>query len=522
MRSESSGETVAARPIEWRDYVAALWRRRWLMLAIVIACPAIAYGLSVRDHKQYTADALIQVRLPADQPVDGESLDHLRETAQVLAQTTSVKATAASAAGGRSALGMISVRPDSAGFITVSSTQRSPSQAAVAANAYARATIAIVIAQASSPNAASFTQAATPPTSPSSPRTTRNTVLGALIGLALAFLAAALIELADRRFRTVAAIERAGGTPVLSTIPRTAFKPGRNADQAAEATFARLRARLVNLENERPISTLIVVSAAVEEGKTLVSTNLAEALARAGNDVLVLDADLRRPRLAERVKVEPAPDFAAALTGGTPLEPALVEAPLAEPSYGRLRVLASGKAPATPSELLESGEMLRTLDRLKELSDIVVIDSSPLLAVPDAVSLLPVVDGVLLVVRLGRTRSDLFRETLGQIRQAHAHLLGVVVTGTRRSDPYYAGRYLARQRPETPPVRHTITARHGTAVKEAPPPVAFAPPVEPGTIPWSTPRGGQNLPPPPEPPPPTESPLARWRARRAARRPRPS
>jgi Mrp family chromosome partitioning ATPase len=157
--------------------------------------------------------------------------------------------------------------------------------------------------------------------------------------------------------------------------------------------------------------------------------------------VILLEGDLRQPVLARRLALEAPIDIARLLSSLDTADSPLVEVALPDEATGNLFVLACGTPPSNPAELSSSPEMRDLIDDLVALADIVVIDSSPLLAVPDALSLLPAVESVVLVARLNHTRRDHLARSLRVLREANARTFGVVVTGAQRDDPYYASRY---------------------------------------------------------------------------------
>ncbi len=209
-------------------------------------------------------------------------------------------------------------------------------------------------------------------------------------------------------------------------------------------SFQLIRAHLRYFNVDRQLRTLLVASAAPGDGKTTIARHLAGAAARTGSKVLLLEADLRRPTLAQQIDVRPGPGLADVLIGAVPLSEATqtieLEAPSAEGAKGRtLDVLvASAALPPNPGELIESHAMETVLERVKSQYDLVVIDTPPLTAVSDAFPLLSKVDGVVIVGRVGRNRRDVaqrLHETLGG---AGAPLLGVIANGfkARRNAPY--------------------------------------------------------------------------------------
>jgi capsular exopolysaccharide synthesis family protein len=288
-------------------------------------------------------------------------------------------------------------------------------------------------------------QAATVPTSPSSPKTSKNTALGAVLGLLLGLGIAFLLERLDRRIREPKDLEGVYGLPLLGVVPeskslsRSARREGgaQAPLPAGEAeAFHLIRAHLRYFNVDRELRTLLVASAAPGDGKTTIARHLAAAAARMGSRVLLLEADLRRPTLAQQLDVQPGPGLADVLIGAVSVGEATQLIDLGTPSPGEgsrghaLEVLVAGAAlPPNPGELVESHAMEALLERAKSEYDLVVIDTPPLTAVSDAFPLLRKVDGVVIVGRVGRNRRDVAQRLHETLTGAGAPLLGVIANG---------------------------------------------------------------------------------------------
>jgi capsular exopolysaccharide synthesis family protein len=301
-----------------------------------------------------------------------------------------------------------------------------------------------------------------------SPRPLRNTAIAGALGLILGLLAAFLRDHFDRGLRTREMVEQAFGVPVIGQIP---FARLRRKDQrivfwqgfsdVAEA-FRALRANLQYLAVKRPIRTILVTSGAPGQGKTTVAANLALAIARSGATTIVLEGDLRRPRLDDAFDVRAhGPGLTSVLVGAVEVEEAIIDVTTPTPVVtdgvssereGRLSILPSGPLPPNPSELLSSLQMTKLLDRLALAYDYVLIDSPPVLAVADALELARIVDGVIIVARRDRATRDEARELRSLVERLGINLLGVVFTDVGPAAGYYGyGRYGYGARTEQPP-----------------------------------------------------------------------
>jgi polysaccharide biosynthesis transport protein len=291
-------------------------------------------------------------------------------------------------------------------------------------------------------------QAASVPTSPSSPKTLRNTILGAALGLLLGLGLAFLLERMDRRIREPKDLERIYGLPLLGVIPESkALSRASRRDGEAQPTlsageaesFHLIRAHLRYFNVDRQLRTILVASAAPGDGKTTIARHLGAAAAMMGSRVLLMEVDLRRPTLAQRLGVPSGPGLSDVLIGSLPLDEAVRSIALdtrsGERSDGRsLDVLVSGAVlPPNPGELVESHAMEALLRQAQAVYDLIVIDTPPLTAVSDAFPLLRKVDGVIIVGRVGRNRRDVAERLHETLQSVRAPLLGVIANGVKAS-----------------------------------------------------------------------------------------
>jgi capsular exopolysaccharide synthesis family protein len=182
---------------------------------------------------------------------------------------------------------------------------------------------------------------------------------------------------------------------------------------------------------------MIVTSSVPAEGKSTTVANLAMSMAMENKRVIIVDADLRRPSQHKLFKVDSSPGLTDILLGTHRLDQVLRET-----GVPNVRLLPAGTPPPNPAELLGSREMQRLIDQLKEISDLVLFDSPPTLAVADSVVLSSRVDGVLLVIAFGETKKANTRKAQELLGRANAHVLGTVLNRMESpSSGYYYGKY---------------------------------------------------------------------------------
>ena len=260
------------------------------------------------------------------------------------------------------------------------------------------------------------------------PHAPRNLLRGAEIGLLIGLALAYLRSRTDRSVRTGGDVRRAVPEGLIGTLPEDQrlhdgqlVMVGRKPSAGAEAIGA-ISASLQLVDPLDPPRILAVSSALPGEGRSTLAVNLATALAQDGNRVILVEADLRRPRAARPPALRKASGLSDVLVGTANL------AGVVMPSRQHgLSVLAAGHLRVRPNEILRSPRMRTLLESLRERYDRVVIDTPPLLPVAEAAVLAGLADGCLLVSQYGRIRSDQLAEAAARLERAGARVLGVVL-----------------------------------------------------------------------------------------------
>jgi capsular exopolysaccharide synthesis family protein len=465
--------------VDLRDYVRTL-RKRWALVAL---CTLLALGtaaattllatktytsstqlfVSSRDQTGAISDAY-QGGLFAQQRI--KSYAQVADSPGVTDEVAKKLGIAPSALAGK----VNAVVPLDTVLLNITATDKSPVKAQRIAAAVAEEVTSSIPAletpsgSSSAPVKLTVIKSASLPSVPSSPRPKVNLALGLLIGLALGVGAAVLRETLDTTIKGKDDLQRlTGATPlgVIAHDPDVTKRPlvvQIEAQSPRAETFRQLRTNLQFVDVDRPLKTVVLTSASAEEGKSTTACNLAITLAQAGVRTILVEADLRRPRVADYMGLEGAVGLTSVLTGLATLEEAL------QP-WGRnsMWVLASGPLPPNPSEILGSHQMSELLKTLEDRADVIVFDSPPLLPVTDAAVLARQADGAVLVVRHGKTRREQVTRALEALQGVDARLLGTVLNWAPVKGPdadnygYGPGYYSTR------PGRGRITAA-GTAV----------------------------------------------------------
>jgi succinoglycan biosynthesis transport protein ExoP len=295
-----------------------------------------------------------------------------------------------------------------------------------------------------SPVKLTLVQHAEVPQAPVSPNIPLNIALGALIGLALGVGLAVLRETLDNRIRNERDVELITDVPILGGIVFDAKAPERplivhdDPRSPRAESFRTLRTNLQFLDVGRANRSFVITSSIQSEGKSTTAANLAIALSDTGARVLLVDADLRRPKVHEYLGLEGAVGLTDLLIGRA--EPEDVIQPWGK---GDLFVLPAGKIPPNPSELLGSDALVKLIGEFNRAFDVVLFDAAPLLPVTDAAILARTVGGTIVVCAAGRTHKNQLKGAFTALSNVDAPVSGVVLTmlPTKGPDAYGYGRY---------------------------------------------------------------------------------
>jgi len=290
------------------------------------------------------------------------------------------------------------------------------------------------------------------PRTPVGPRVETTVLVAAAIGFTLAVAAAYLLEYLDDSIKAPEDITRVSGLPTLAGIARisddgdtgkliTLSQPRSPTTEAYRILRTGIQFSSVDNPDQ---NRLMVTSPNPAEGKSLTIANLSIVMAQAGHNVLIIDADLRRPvqhklfRLPQKGGLTTLM-LEARLSSGKDQMLAALKRVIQPTSVEGLHVLTSGPIPPNPSEMLGSAKMEMTLGVLSEQYDYVVIDSPPVLAVTDAIVISRRTDGVLIVVDASRTRGAQLKQASEQLISSNAHMIGAVLNRlSPKSDSYYS------------------------------------------------------------------------------------
>ena len=437
--------------MELRDYLRII-RRRWLLITLcTLVVVGAAAGLTYRATPQYASSVQLNISASSDPSIDAAyqgtltSQQRVQTYAKLITGTlvaqrviTKLDLTESPEALAAKSAAASTQRPRSStlrsliprGGVLDSSRRKLPKNSSRTSQRSRQPQIK-----------ASITQDATVPTSPVSPRPVRNLGLALVLGLMLGVGLAVLRDILDTTVKSAHTLTELTGLALLGGIQYDS-KAGKNPlitslDSHAPRleSFRVLRTNLQFLDVDEPPKVFVVTSAVPGEGKSTTAINLALTLAKASQKVLLIEADLRRPRVSTYLRLEPTVGLTTVLVGAIDIDQAIQ--PYRETG---LDVVTSGTVPPNPAELLQSQTMQTTLDKLRGRYDLIIIDAPPLLPVTDAAVLATQADGAILVVRYGKTSREQVSEASKRLESVDAKAFGAVLNMVpARGDSYGYG-----------------------------------------------------------------------------------
>ena len=478
---EKQGELTFA------DYVRPVWRFKFIVVLVVAVAAAGTYAYTNRQQKVYESATQVFVGQSELQqllnPLATQTPRTIADQATLVTTPTvaeQVKKQLSLPYPPDALLGAVQAVPSQqADFLTITAETNSPTLAAELANGFAKAylklrtlnlvnsakaalveadkqlaalpagqnnvvtknalrqQIGTLQSQLSSPPSQGQIVASAVPGGAISPQPTRNAIFAGALALVLGIIAAYLFDRGDRRVRRLEDVETLFALPVLGTIPFVRGIGRRRRGTAPEIPGAarephrslRVNLDLARLDMQGRGKVIMVTSAQQSEGKSTIVRNLALSYREAGANVAVLEADMRRPVLAEQLGVSPVPGLAEALAIDD-MDLALQEVPKQpgfSPHAGMIDVAVAGACYENPTVLLTGDRMHALIEAVAQDHDIVLVDTPPLLSVSDALPLLSMVDGVLVVVRVGKTTYPAAMRLRRTVERLHGvDVLGIV------------------------------------------------------------------------------------------------
>jgi succinoglycan biosynthesis transport protein ExoP len=447
--------------VDLRDYLRIL-RKRWIVIvSLTLLGTGSAAAITIAMTPKYEASTLVYVQVQSTGTVGelAQGSTFIQNQVKSFAEVVGTPRVLDSVitrldleeSAGELAQSIAATAPLDTVNVQISVTRDDPAEAAQIANAvtssFRQVVGEITASSGASPTSqvtVSVLKDATVPASPASPNSSSSLLMGAFVGLALGLGLAFLRELLDTRIRNERDVTALSDAPIIGGIT---YDPGavkrplivqEDPRSVRAEAFRTLRTNLQFLEIEPGPRSFVVTSSIPSEGKTTTAANLAIALADSGAQVVLIDADLRRPKVAEYMGIEGAVGLTDVLISRAALADVL------QP-WGRsnLAVLPAGAIPPNPSELLGSRAMATLIKNLESEFDLVILDLPPLLPVTDAALVSKLTRGALLVVAAGRTQKGELAGAVSSLENVGANLAGIILTmmPTKGPDAYGYGRY---------------------------------------------------------------------------------
>ncbi|GHH76494.1 polysaccharide biosynthesis tyrosine autokinase [Promicromonospora soli] len=436
------------------DYVR-IARKRWaFIVAPALACLLVVLAYSYSQPPLYTAQSLVFVSFSSAQTTTELNAGATYVQRQVVSYTNLVGAervldpvveelgldTGTTALRKR----VTAESPADTVLIQISATDEEPVLAAKISDAVAQnlakevAELETPVGEETSPVRLEVVRNAVVPTAPSAPNIRLNVAIALITGLMLGAGLAALREILDTRVRSEEEVAALTDTAVVGRIPLDESAQDHplvvqsSPHHARSEAFRRLRTNLQFLDLEGGPQAIVVVSSVPNEGKSTTAINLAITLADADARVLLIDADLRRPSIANYLGIEGSVGLTTVLIHRAELQDVV------QPwGSAGLFVVPSGAVPPNPAELVGSRRMAKLIEQVREQYDYVIIDTPPLLPVTDAALMAKMTSGALMVTGSGLVRRDQLLQSLGSLGAVNARVLGIVLNKVNRDTGGY-------------------------------------------------------------------------------------
>jgi capsular exopolysaccharide synthesis family protein len=285
------------------------------------------------------------------------------------------------------------------------------------------------------------------PNAPFKPKKAQNIVLSLLFGLMGGVFLAFFVEYFDNTIKTDVDIEKISRLPVLGRVPISKATPKElvnvNSNENAafdivafSEAFRSISTRIQFSSASKPPKQLLVTSPMAQDGKTIISLNIAMSLMSSQKKGIIIDADLRRPDVHTLFNIDNSTGLSSFLSGISEFDGLIKKSP-----YSRLDAITAGPVPPNPSELLNSSRMRELVDGLSAAYDFIIIDSAPVLGMSDSLVLSTIIEGVIVAVKAGNTSGDALSQTNKALKSVNAKILGVVLNGVDINTKYAYSSY---------------------------------------------------------------------------------
>jgi succinoglycan biosynthesis transport protein ExoP len=302
------------------------------------------------------------------------------------------------------------------------------------------------------------------------PKTMATGAMGIIIGIVLGLIFAFIVETFDTSLGAIEDVEETLGAKVLGVIPHADYKdiiaslkdkiPSETDESVLKKmlnlvshfapktmiaeSFRALRTNIQFREGDKNIKTIAITSTSPQEGKTMVSANLAISLAQSGLKTLLVGSDLRKPMLGMIFGLEETPGLTEIILGDYPWSHTVktitdiiimgkisLDDVIMTAGMDNLNIITSGTMPPNPAELIESDRLMTFIEEAKKQYDIIIFDSTPVLSAADAAILGQKMDGVLIVYRVGVVSKGLLKRTASQLKQVKCNIIGIILNGMK-------------------------------------------------------------------------------------------